>query len=209
MREKTGDVVRTAFAVHTYHPVFEALVHSPRFVEPAEQLLQGQDLHPPVQDQRKGRLRRRRLAVAPGLRHLESRRRHARGARHEPRGVRRRGERVQRAAVFHPAEPQEGRDRGQARPHHDVLSAVGDRQRHHRQAGEAGRHRGAQGPGRLGDLLPRHAGARQPAQHVAVGPPDHLRDLQFRAERHHAATSGRPTSRIATSRRSTPGKTIA
>ena len=25
VREKTGDVVRTAFAVHTYHPVFEAL----------------------------------------------------------------------------------------------------------------------------------------------------------------------------------------
>ena len=39
VREKTGDVVRTAFAVHTYHPVFEALVHHPRFVEPAEQLL--------------------------------------------------------------------------------------------------------------------------------------------------------------------------
>lgn len=39
VREKTGDVVRTAFAVHTYHPVFEALIHHPRFVEPAEQLL--------------------------------------------------------------------------------------------------------------------------------------------------------------------------
>ncbi|MGZ3342783.1 MAG: phytanoyl-CoA dioxygenase family protein, partial [Reyranella sp.] len=39
VREKTGDVVRTAFAVHTYHPVFEALVHHPRFVEPAEQIL--------------------------------------------------------------------------------------------------------------------------------------------------------------------------
>ena len=39
VREKTGDVVRTAFAVHTYHPVFEALVHHPRFVEPAEQFL--------------------------------------------------------------------------------------------------------------------------------------------------------------------------
>ena len=125
VREKTGDVVRTAFAVHTYHPVFEALIHHPRFVEPAEQFLQRPDLHPPVQDQRKGRLRRRRLAVAPGLRHLEGRRRHARGARHEPRGVRRRGERVQRPAVVHPAEPQEGRDRGQARPHHDVVSACG------------------------------------------------------------------------------------
>ena len=39
VREKSGDVVRTAFAVHTYHPVFKALVHHPRFVEPAEQLL--------------------------------------------------------------------------------------------------------------------------------------------------------------------------
>jgi ectoine hydroxylase len=41
VREKTGDVVRTAFAVHTYNPVFEALVHNPRFVEPAEQMLRG------------------------------------------------------------------------------------------------------------------------------------------------------------------------
>ncbi|MBS0521308.1 MAG: proline hydroxylase, partial [Proteobacteria bacterium] len=39
VREKSGDVVRTAFAVHTYNPVFEALVHHPRFVEPAEQML--------------------------------------------------------------------------------------------------------------------------------------------------------------------------
>ena len=39
VREKSGDVVRTAFAVHTYHPVFKALVHHPRFVEPAEQFL--------------------------------------------------------------------------------------------------------------------------------------------------------------------------
>jgi ectoine hydroxylase len=39
VREKTGDVVRTAFAVHTYNPVFKALVHHPRFVGPAEQML--------------------------------------------------------------------------------------------------------------------------------------------------------------------------
>jgi ectoine hydroxylase len=39
VREKTGDVVRTAFAVHTYNRVFEALIHHPHFVEPAEQLL--------------------------------------------------------------------------------------------------------------------------------------------------------------------------
>ena len=42
VREKTGDVVRTAFAVHTYNPVFEALVHHPRFVGPAEQMLKDQ-----------------------------------------------------------------------------------------------------------------------------------------------------------------------
>ncbi len=39
VREKTGDVVRTAFAVHTYDPVFKALVHHPNFVGPAEQML--------------------------------------------------------------------------------------------------------------------------------------------------------------------------
>src|SRR5688572_23107405 len=42
VREKTGDVVRTAFAVHTWHPVFEALIHHPAFVGPAEQLLGDQ-----------------------------------------------------------------------------------------------------------------------------------------------------------------------
>ena len=36
---ETSGAPRTAFAVHTYHPVFKALVHHPRFVEPAEQLL--------------------------------------------------------------------------------------------------------------------------------------------------------------------------
>lgn len=39
VREKTGDVVRTAFACHTYHPVFKALIHHPNFVTPAEQML--------------------------------------------------------------------------------------------------------------------------------------------------------------------------
>src|SRR5262245_4366880 len=40
-------------------------------------------LRPPVQDQRQGGVRRRRLAMAPGLRNLGARRRHARAARHE------------------------------------------------------------------------------------------------------------------------------
>ena len=41
VREKTGDVVRTAFAVHTYNPVFRRLVQHPKFLEPAEQMLGG------------------------------------------------------------------------------------------------------------------------------------------------------------------------
>src|SRR4029453_6404884 len=41
VREKTGDVVRTAFAVHTWHPVFEALIHHPRFFYPAKHLLKA------------------------------------------------------------------------------------------------------------------------------------------------------------------------
>ena len=41
VREKTGDVVRTAFAVHTYSPVFRRLVQHPKFLEPAEQMLGG------------------------------------------------------------------------------------------------------------------------------------------------------------------------
>jgi ectoine hydroxylase len=42
VREKTGDVVRTAFAVHTYNEVFRRLVHHPKFLGPAEQMLGGQ-----------------------------------------------------------------------------------------------------------------------------------------------------------------------
>ncbi|MGE0725005.1 MAG: phytanoyl-CoA dioxygenase family protein [Alphaproteobacteria bacterium] len=41
VREKTGDVVRTAFAVHTYNPVYRALAHHPRMVGPVIQLLGG------------------------------------------------------------------------------------------------------------------------------------------------------------------------
>ncbi len=39
VREKTGDAVRTAFAVHTYNEVFGRLARHPRLIEPAEQLL--------------------------------------------------------------------------------------------------------------------------------------------------------------------------
>ncbi|GAB4168117.1 MAG: phytanoyl-CoA dioxygenase family protein [Thalassobaculales bacterium] len=39
VREKTGDVVRTAFAAHTYNEVFRRLANHPRIVGPAETLL--------------------------------------------------------------------------------------------------------------------------------------------------------------------------
>ena len=64
-----------------------------------------QALHASVQDQRQGGVRRRGLAVAPGLRHLVQRRRHADAARHEHRPLPRRGQRVQRPADVHPEEP--------------------------------------------------------------------------------------------------------
>ena len=41
VREKTGDVVRTNFAAHTYNPVYGALSRHPRMIEPAMQLLGG------------------------------------------------------------------------------------------------------------------------------------------------------------------------
>jgi ectoine hydroxylase len=41
VREKTGDVVRTNFAAHTYNPVFGALARHPRLIGPAMQLLGG------------------------------------------------------------------------------------------------------------------------------------------------------------------------
>ena len=137
VREKTGDVVRTAFAVHTYHPVFEALIHHPRFVEPAEQLLGDRTyIH---QFKINGK-----AAFDGDVWQW-----------HQDYGTWKADDdmpeaRAMNLAVFvdevnefngplmvHPEEPQEGRDRGQARPHHDLLSAVGDRQRHHRQAGRS------------------------------------------------------------------------
>ncbi len=41
VREKTGDVVRTAFATHTYNEVYRRLVRHPRIIEPAKELLDG------------------------------------------------------------------------------------------------------------------------------------------------------------------------
>jgi Phytanoyl-CoA dioxygenase (PhyH) len=74
-REKTG-APRTAFAAHTYNEAFRLMAHHPRLVEPLQQLF-GEG------DQRQGGVRGRCVAMAPGLRHLGPRRRHARAARHE------------------------------------------------------------------------------------------------------------------------------
>ncbi|MBI1775675.1 MAG: phytanoyl-CoA dioxygenase family protein [Proteobacteria bacterium] len=41
VRERTGDVVRTSFAAHTYNPVYGALARHPRLVGPAMQMLAG------------------------------------------------------------------------------------------------------------------------------------------------------------------------
>ena len=80
VREKTGDVVRTNFAAHMYSYPFAKLARHTRMVEPIKQLF-GERVHAPVQDQRQGCVRRRRLAMASGLRHLARRRRCPRRAR--------------------------------------------------------------------------------------------------------------------------------
>ena len=77
-REKTG-APRTAFAAHTFNELFRLLVAHPRLVGPLQAVFRRGRLRPPVQAQRQGRVRGRRLAVAPGLRHLGARRRHAAG----------------------------------------------------------------------------------------------------------------------------------
>ena len=77
-REKTG-APRTAFAAHTFSEVFRLLVSHPRLVGPLQAVFRRGRLRPSVQAQRQGRVRRRRLAMAPGLRHLGARRRHAAG----------------------------------------------------------------------------------------------------------------------------------
>jgi hypothetical protein len=71
----------------------------------ADAVVRRERLRASVQAQRQGRLRGRRLAVAPGLRHLGARRRHAGAARDEHRDLSRRGVADQRRAHDHPKEP--------------------------------------------------------------------------------------------------------
>ena len=78
VREKGSDAVRTNFAAHMYSDPFARLARHPRMVEPVDADPRRARVHAPVQDQRQDGVRRRRLAVAPGLRHLEERRPDAR-----------------------------------------------------------------------------------------------------------------------------------
>ena len=75
-REKSG-APRTAFAAHLYNEAFGAARRASAHDRSDRADLRRKALHAPVQDQRQSRLHRRRLAMAPGLRHLEARRRHA------------------------------------------------------------------------------------------------------------------------------------
>ena len=82
--------------------------------DPARADFRRKPLRPSVQAQRQGRVRRRCVAMAPGLRHLGARRRHAGAARDEHRGVPRRGFSVQRRADARPAQPQARHAAGRA-----------------------------------------------------------------------------------------------
>ena len=138
-REKSG-APRTAFAAHLYSEPFAHPRRASAHDRADRADLRRKGLHAPVQDQRQSRLRRRRLAMAPGLRHLETRRRHARAARDERRDLPRRGEADQRPADVRAEEPARRRPRGRARPRDHELSAV-DARRGNRDA--AGRSRAA------------------------------------------------------------------
>ena len=126
-REKSG-APRTAFAAHTFSEVFGLLGAPPAPDRTVAAIVRRGSLRPPVQAQRQGRLRGRRLAMAPGLRHLAARRRHAAGARHEHRGVPRRGDADQRPAAADSEKSQTGRVRRRPRQAHHVLSVVDARQ---------------------------------------------------------------------------------
>src|SRR3546814_15709496 len=64
------------------------------------------------------------LAVAPALWHLGARRRNAGASCHEHRAVPRGGDRGERAAHVHSAEPQGWHAGGRSRPRDHLLSAV-------------------------------------------------------------------------------------
>ena len=115
VREKGSEAVRTNFAAHMYSYAFRQARPPSAHGRAGHADLRRARVHAPVQDQRQDGLRGRRLAVASGLWHLEERRPHARGARHERGDLPRRGQRVQRPADVHPGQPQARRARRRAR----------------------------------------------------------------------------------------------
>ena len=74
-REKSG-APRTAFAAHLYNEAFRTLGAPPHMIAPIEQLSAKSSTCISSRSTR-NRLLRRSLAMTPGLRHLEARRRHA------------------------------------------------------------------------------------------------------------------------------------
>ncbi len=86
-RESNDEAVRTVFAAHTYNDVFARLGRHPRLIGPVTQLLEGPVYMHQYKINAKAAFDGGRLAMAPGLRHLGTRRRNARAACDEHRVV--------------------------------------------------------------------------------------------------------------------------
>ena len=199
-RESSG-VARTAFAAHTYHEAFRRLGRHPRLIEPVMQLVDGPVYMHQYKVNAEGRVRRRGVAVAPGLRHLAPRRRDAGAEGDEHRGVPRRGDCGQRAAAVSAGKPQAGGVRGRARPRDDQLPALDARPRHGDEARRAGRVRGADRPRRQHHRLRLHPRACEPAEHQSARP-EHRLSRCVTSTTTSAGSSARRGSPTATSRRS-------
>jgi len=124
----------TSFAprwvLHLRDELFAQLVRDPRFVEPAQQILDEDELYiQQVKVNAKEAFTGEAVAVALRLRHAPSRRRRPRAARAQPAHLPRRGDRVQRTVGLHPrlASRRSGAD--DARHHDDQLPVVDRRRR--------------------------------------------------------------------------------
>ncbi|MGY4463678.1 hypothetical protein ACVWYI_007638 [Bradyrhizobium sp. LB13.1] len=103
-REKSG-APRTAFAAHLYNEAFGILGAHPRMIDPVEQLFGEKVYMHQFKINAKSAFTGDVWAMAPGLRHLEARRRHARAARDEHRDLSGRGDADQRPADAGAAQP--------------------------------------------------------------------------------------------------------
>src|SRR5258708_3773812 len=148
-------------------------------------------LYAPVQDQRQIGLHRRRLAMAPGLRHLEARRRHAAAARDEYRDLSRRGDADQWPLDAGAEEPDRRRPQGGARPSDHLLSAVDAGRGNRDAAGEGRRHRRADRQARRHVTVPRQPGARLGRQHHTLSAQGRVSHAERSLELHpHANPAG-------------------